>query len=132
MRERGRHRTARQRFENLERVAVEVELETSRHEETLAEAERHVLVRVGRVVLGVVVLVAGLIMLPLPGPGLLTVAAGLALLASDVPYARRLLDRVRRRLPADADGKVPRRIVFTGSVVSAVTIGFSVWWTLLR
>ena len=75
---------------------------------------------------------AGLLMPPLPGPGLIPIAAGLVLLATDVPFAHRLLERVRRRLPADADGKVPRRAVFMGLAVSTVTIGFSAWWTFLR
>jgi hypothetical protein len=34
-------------------------------------------------------------MLALPGPGWLTIAAGLALLSRDMPWARRLLDRLK-------------------------------------
>ncbi|CAB4811899.1 unannotated protein [freshwater metagenome] len=82
--------------------------------------------------LGVVVLVAGLLMLPLPGPGLVTIAAGLALLASDVPYARKLLERVRKRLPADAEGNVSRPVVIGGLVISVITVSFSIWWTFFR
>lgn len=129
--DRSRH-WARDRFEELEQAAIEAEIATGRHEETIAEAKRHILLRIGRVILGIIVLLAGLVMLPLPGPGMLTIAAGLALLASDVPFARRLLERVRRKLPADADGKVSRRVVVTGLAVSAVAVGFSVWWTFLR
>jgi uncharacterized protein (TIGR02611 family) len=127
-----KQRSARERLDDLERVAIEVERETGRREETEAEAKRHILVRIGRIALGVVVLLAGVFMLPLPGPGMLTIAAGLALLASDVPYARSLLERVRRRLPADADGNVPLLVVFVGLAVSAVPVGFSLWWTFLR
>ena len=93
----------RERFEEFEQAAIEAELETGRREETIAEAKRHILIRIGRVMLGTVVVIAGLLMLPLPGPGLLTIAAGLALLASDVPFARKLLERVRVRLPADVE-----------------------------
>jgi uncharacterized protein (TIGR02611 family) len=125
-------RWARDRFEQIEQAAIAAEIETSHHEETVAEAKRHILLRIGRVILGVVVLVAGFVMLPLPGPGMLTIAAGLALLASDVPFARSLLERVRQRLPADADGKVSRRVVVTGLAVSVVAVGLSVWWTFLR
>ena len=122
----------RGRFEDLEQAAIEAELETGRREETIAEAERNILLRIGRVILGVIVLFAGLLMLPLPGPGLLTIAAGLALLASDVPFARRLLVRVRERIPSDAEGRVSKPIVVIGIGVSVVTISFSVWWAFLR
>jgi hypothetical protein len=63
---------------------------------------------------------------------MLTIAAGLALLASDVPFARKLLERVRERLPADADGKVSRPVVFGGLIVSVITVGCSIWWTFFR
>ena len=38
---------------------------------------------------------AGVAMLALPGPGWLTIAAGLAVLAGEFPWARRLLDRLK-------------------------------------
>lgn len=38
-------------------------------------------------------------MLVLPGPGLLTIAAGLAVLAKEVPWARRVLGRVKEMRP---------------------------------
>lgn len=126
------HRGPRQRFEEFEQDAIEAEFETGRHEESVAQAKRHILIRIGRMTLGVVVLVAGLLMLPLPGPGLVTIAAGLALLASDVPYARKLLERVRKRLPADAEGNVSRPVVIGGLVISVITVSFSIWWTFFR
>lgn len=47
-------------------------------------------------------------MLFLPGPGILTIAAGLALLAKDIPLADRLATRVRQKVglehgPIDLD-----------------------------
>jgi len=126
------HRGPRKRFEEIEQAAIEAEFETGRHEESVAQAKRHILIRIGRMTLGVVVLVAGLLMLPLPGPGLVTIAAGLALLASDVPYARKLLERVRKRLPSDAEGNVSRPVVIGGLVVSVITVSFSLWWTFFR
>jgi uncharacterized protein (TIGR02611 family) len=126
------HHGPRERLEKLEQAAIEAEFETGRQEETVAEAKRHILVRIGRVTLGIVVLFAGLLMLPLPGPGLVTIAAGLALLASDVPYARKLLENVRKRLPADSEGNVSRPVVIGGLVVSVITISCSIWWTFFR
>lgn len=126
------HQGARERFEKFEQAAIEAEFETGRQEETESEAKRHILIRIGRVTLGVIVLVAGLLMLPLPGPGLVTIAAGLALLASDVPYARKLLENVRKRLPADSEGNVSRPVVVGGLAVSVITVSFTIWWTFFR
>ena len=126
------HNGPRERFEQFEAAAIEAEFETGRHEESVAEAKRHILIRIGRMTLGVGVLLAGLLMLPLPGPGLVTIAAGLALLASDVPYARKLLERVRKRLPSDTEGNVSRPVVIGGLVSSVITVSFSLWWTFFR
>ncbi len=126
------HHCRRERFEEFEKAAIEAEFETGRREESVAEAKRHILIRIGRVFLGTIVVIAGLLMLPLPGPGMLTIAAGLALLASDVPFARKLLENVRKRLPADADGNVSKPVVVGGLIVSAITVGVSLWWTFFR
>jgi uncharacterized protein (TIGR02611 family) len=48
-----------------------------------------------RIVAGSGLLVAGVAMLALPGPGWLTIAAGLALLASEFTWARNLLHRLK-------------------------------------
>ncbi len=47
-------------------------------------------------------LVAGAVLLVLPGPGLPLVVLGLTLLSRDVPWARRLRARVQDRLPRRA------------------------------
>src|SRR2546423_3740284 len=49
-------------------------------------------------VVGVGLLVAGLVMLVLPGPGLLTLAAAMAVLALEFPLARRVLEAIRARV----------------------------------
>jgi uncharacterized protein (TIGR02611 family) len=51
--------------------------------------------RVARIVSGFALLLAGAAMILLPGPGWVTIALGLALLAPDFPWARRALDRIR-------------------------------------
>jgi uncharacterized protein (TIGR02611 family) len=48
-----------------------------------------------RMALGFVLLAAGVLMLALPGPGWLTIAGALAILAVDFAWARRALDRVK-------------------------------------
>jgi uncharacterized protein (TIGR02611 family) len=52
--------------------------------------------RVAVSIVGGVVVLAGLAMCVLPGPGLLTVAAGLAILATEYVWAKRLLVKVRQ------------------------------------
>jgi uncharacterized protein (TIGR02611 family) len=44
---------------------------------------------------GFVLLVAGAAMVVLPGPGWLTIVAGLAMLAGEFQWARRALDRLK-------------------------------------
>jgi uncharacterized protein (TIGR02611 family) len=55
--------------------------------------------RIARTIGGFALLAAGIVMLVIPGPGLLTIAAALAILAADFEWARRLLDRVKRAMP---------------------------------
>jgi tellurite resistance protein TerC len=52
-------------------------------------------VRVVKIVVGFLLLVAGVAMLALPGPGWLTIVAGLALLAAEFEWARRALDKLK-------------------------------------
>lgn len=51
--------------------------------------------RVLKIVGGFLLLGAGIAMIALPGPGWLTVFAGLAILAAEFVWARRLLDRLK-------------------------------------
>jgi uncharacterized protein (TIGR02611 family) len=53
------------------------------------------MVRMVRTVAGGTLLIAGIAMLALPGPGWLTIAAGLGVLATEFVWARRLLDRLK-------------------------------------
>jgi hypothetical protein len=57
-----------------------------------------VLARVVKIVVGVVLVVAGVAMLVLPGPGLLSIAGGVALILSQWPRGRRFLASLRVRL----------------------------------
>lgn len=113
-------------------AALETELESSPSGESVERAKRHIVLRVGSVVLGFIVLCLGIAIIPLPGPGLLVVAIGLGLLATEIPFARRLLDNVRERLPQDADGKLPKSTIVTMVVFCTIGIGASIWWSFLR
>ena len=50
-----------------------------------------VLWRIAITIIGIVVIIAGIILLPLPGPGWVVIFAGLGILATEYEWARRLL-----------------------------------------
>jgi len=52
--------------------------------------------RVFLVVAGFTLLLAGVVMLVTPGPGMLAIFLGLGLLAAEFVWARRLMERIRR------------------------------------
>jgi uncharacterized protein (TIGR02611 family) len=60
--------------------------------------ERSRVVRAAVVLAGFVVVLVGLAQIPLPGPGLLVVAVGLAVLALEFAWAERLLERTVNRM----------------------------------
>ena len=53
--------------------------------------------RIAVFVAGMVVLIAGVAMIVLPGPGLLVIIAGLAILATEFAWAERALDSAKAR-----------------------------------
>lgn len=121
--------------DELEEAAIEAELESGRREESVEAAKRHVAWRMVRVSLGIVITGFGILLLALPGPGLVVVALGLGVLAQDVPFARRLLDRVQDRIPRNDDGNLPlaAKLTLVGSIVLAIVLsGISIWWSFFR
>ena len=65
--------------------------------------QRGRVVRLAVVLAGFVVVLAGLAMIPLPGPGLLVTAAGLAVLALEFAWAERLLEKTVDRMSATTE-----------------------------
>lgn len=122
----------RHELSEFQQAAIEAELETGTREETLEQAKRHVLLRLVRVVAGVIVVAVGVALLALPGPGLVVVAAGLVLLSRDVPFARRLLEKVRERLPEGADGRVSPVFIAISAGAGILGIGASIWFAFIR
>ncbi len=110
-------------------AAIEAERATGEREETVSEARAHVALRLVRIGAGSALLGVGVVMLALPGPGWLTIALGLGILARDVAWAERALERVRRRLPTDGDGKISRATIATMVVVALATTAAAFWWT---
>lgn len=54
------------------------------------------MIRIARVGTGLTLVMLGIFLLVLPGPGMLTIAGGLAILAIDFAWARNLLDWMKK------------------------------------
>lgn len=121
------------RFDELREAALKAEYESGAREPTEQRAQSHVVVRVARMTFGFLVLVAGIAMLPLPGPGWMVIALGLAILARDVAWADRALRYVRRRVPGvPEDGKIPRSTMITMTVVTLAAVAASLYFAFGR
>ncbi len=55
------------------------------------------MVRIARIGAGLGLVLLGILLLVLPGPGILTIAGGLAILSIDFVWARRILDWMKTR-----------------------------------
>ena len=93
--------------------------------------------RIGVIVVGAVVLVVGVALLVLPGPGLLLVLAGLVILASEFPALNRYVEPVRVRAMKAAEEGVanPWRIALSvaaglGLIAAGVLWGTVSWLPL--
>jgi hypothetical protein len=78
--------------------------------------------RAGMAILGGVVLLIGVAMLVLPGPGLLMVLAGLLILASEFPTLERYIDPVRDRAEKAAEDSVSSPLRIAGSVLCGLAL----------
>lgn len=94
----------------------------------------HLSWQVGIFVVGLAVVVAGIIMLPLPGPGWVVIFGGMAIWATEFVWAQLVLRWTKRKVTEAAqralDPRVRRRnIVLTsiGLVIIAAVVGFYVW-----
>ncbi|MFI5804003.1 TIGR02611 family protein [Streptomyces sp. NPDC051561] len=94
----------------------------------------HLSWQVGVFVVGLAVVIAGIIMLPLPGPGWVVIFGGMAIWATEFVWAQLVMRWTKRKLTEAAqkalDPKVRRRnIILTtiGLVIVAVLVGIYVW-----
>jgi len=79
--------------------------------------------------LGWLLLLGGIAALILPGPGLLMIVGGLALLAEQYEWARKRLDPVKKRaLEAAADGVETLPRILLSCLGAAVLVGLGVLW----
>ena len=136
---RGRSRAERKLEERQERrellveAAIQAELATGIQEVTLEQAKRHVLIRLGTIAVGFTVLFGGLVMMVLPGPGILGILAGLGILSRELPWAERMLEYVKKRAKLDELKEQPRwvqALMWTITVVAVV--GSIAYFTVFR
>lgn len=112
----------------LRAAAIAAEYATGHGEDSEEEASRNVLIRLGRISLGTVVILAGIIMLMAPGPGALAIAAGLAILSKDVAWADRALHYIREKVPGvPADGSIPRSTWLVMGLLTASGIAVGIY-----
>jgi len=82
--------------------------------------------------LGAGLLVAGALMVVLPGPGLVVSVAGLAVLATEFRWAENLLDRCRApavRATAALTASRSAMAALVASSVAMVTVGIALMWS---
>ncbi|HET8987856.1 MAG TPA: TIGR02611 family protein [Humibacillus sp.] len=92
----------------------------------------HLAWRIAVGVVGGVVTVAGLIMVPAPGPGWLVVFFGLLILASEFEFAQRLLDFARRQVSRWNDWIMAQAVWVRGVVaLGTLAIVWLVLWSYL-
>ncbi|MEU3891181.1 TIGR02611 family protein [Streptomyces sp. NPDC029041] len=94
----------------------------------------HVSWQVGVFIIGLAVVVAGIIMLPLPGPGWVVIFGGMAIWATEFVWAQLVLRWTKRKVTEAAqralDPRVRRRnIILTsiGLVIVGVLVGVYLW-----
>jgi uncharacterized protein (TIGR02611 family) len=91
-----------------------------------ARRTTHLAYRIVVGVVGALVVAFGLVTIPLPGPGWLTVIAGLFILATEFAWAERLLDFTRRHVKRWTDwvGRQPMWVrIALGVLTAAVVYG---------
>jgi membrane protein implicated in regulation of membrane protease activity len=88
--------------------------------------------RMAVLVAGGAVLVVGVVLLVLPGPGLLLVLAGLIILATEFPAVEKYVDPVQDRAMKAAEESVSSPLRITGSVLAGLAlIAAGVVWGLV-
>src|SRR5262245_47803259 len=85
------------RLDLLKEAALQAEYATGEREDTEEQAKRNILLRVATIVVGFIVLFAGLAMMVLPGPGVVAILAGLGILSRELAWAERMIEYVKRR-----------------------------------
>ncbi len=105
------------------------EFDTGEREPDADTAWKRALARIGRITAGFGLMLAGIIMIFVPGPGLLAFAAGLAILSRDFVWADKVLRYVRKKVPGlDPDEPIPKKALYMSAVFLVLGLAASIWW----
>jgi hypothetical protein len=90
--------------------------------------------RIAISVAGFALLIAGGIMMVTPGPGVLVIIAGLAVLASEYAWAERALDKAKQggKVVVEQATASPTRIVLSVVLTLGGITAVVLWWFVLR
>jgi uncharacterized protein (TIGR02611 family) len=102
-------------------------------ERVRAQQERHRqrnrFYRIGFAVAGFLVLIAGIVMLVTPGPGIPVLILGLAMLALEFAWAERWLERIATKAEQAVEGVTSgsplRRALIVGASLAAAAVGLA-------
>ena len=99
----------------------------------MGEAKRsNAVKRTAILIAGGLLVVIGVVLLVLPGPGLLLVLAGLLVLGNEFPSVDRYIDPVQDRAMQAAEQSVSSPLRLTGSVLAGLAlVGAGVAWAVL-
>lgn len=93
--------------------------------------------RVGVTIVGVAIVVIGIVLLPLPGPGWVIIFAGLGVLASEYEWAAALLRRTREFFVwwGNWFARQPRWVHVLGGLAGLIflaALAYGAWWVYGR
>ena len=112
-----------EKFERLVEAAYQAEFATGPNEMTREAAKRHIVIRIATIVVGFIVLLGGLVMMVLPGPGIVGILAGLGILSRELPWAERMIEYVKKRAKIDQLKQQPKWVqivMWTLTIVASV------------
>lgn len=125
------HLDRHERIELLKEAALQAEYATGRHEETEEQAKRHIAIRVATIAIGFVVLIGGLAMMILPGPGIVGIIAGLGILSRELAWAERMLEYAKEKARVDELKEQPKWVQVLAWIGTIAAIGASAWYVFL-
>lgn len=122
-----------ERMDRLEEAAIQAEYATGREEATEEKARRNVFLRIGTIVVGFTVLLGGVAMMILPGPGILGILAGLGILSRELSWAERWMEAVKKRAKIEELKEQPKWVqVLTWTITAVAVIGSLVYFFVIR
>ncbi len=114
---------------DIKDAAILAEYDVDGSEQGPETAWKRAMARICRIIAGFCLMIAGVVMIFVPGPGLLAFAAGLVILAQDFVWADKLLRYVRSKVPGlDPDEPIPKRALYMSGIFLVLGVLGSIYW----